>query len=179
MSARATAKKASSGAPELQRNGREAGNDWPRPEESPAEFSKPAVSTAPTIGGGAEPAALFDRFRQKALDTDRARFASLEGSSLVAIEGNTIRIGAPAAFHVERLRQRIADLETLAAKLFGRPTRITVEIAAPSAQRVESNQSREHSRKRRQEALNSESVNMAIEVLEAEIVEIRPLGENR
>ena len=97
----------------------------------------------------------------------------------MAIEGNTIRIGAPAAFHAERLRQRIADLETLAAKLFGRPTRITVEIAAASAQHVESNQSREHSRKRRQEALNSESVNMAIEVLEAEIVEIRPLGENR
>jgi chromosomal replication initiation ATPase DnaA len=111
---------------------------------------------------------------------DRSRFASLDGTSLVAIEGNTIRIGAPAAFHAERLRQRIDALEALATDLFGQPTRITVEVAAPrTAQTDHNHQSREHSRKRRQEALNSESVNMAIEVLDAEIVEIRPLGESR
>lgn len=139
----------------------------------------PASAPAPTIGGGAEPAALFDRFREKALQTDRARFASLDGTSLVAIEGNTIRIGAPAAFHAERLRQRVTDLEALASNLFGQPTRIRIEVAAPSAARAGNSESRENSRKRRQEALNSESVNMAIEVLDAEIVEIRPLGEKR
>ncbi len=190
-------------APEPRPNGREAGNDWPRSQENPsappapkarsnpsepARFDEPADGTAPartpaplpTIGGGAEPAALFDRFRAKALDVDRSRFASLDGTSLVAIEGNTIRIGAPAAFHAERLRQRIDALEALATDLFGQPTRITVEVAAPpTAQTDHNHQSREHSRKRRQEALNSESVNMAIEVLDAEIVEIRPLGESR
>lgn len=97
----------------------------------------------------------------------------------MGIEGNTIRIGAPAAFHVERLRQRIEELEGLASALFDQPTRITVEIAAARAAREESHESREKSRKQRQEALNSEAVNLAIEVLTAEIVEIRPLGENR
>ncbi len=132
---------------------------------------------APSIGGGADPQVLFDRLRAKALDQDRARFASLEGSTLVTIEANTIRIGAPAAFHVERLRDRAADLEGLASELFGQPTRIAVELTRSTTPREESAESREHSRRRRQEALNSEPVNLAIELLDAEIVEIRPLGE--
>ncbi|MCP4907880.1 MAG: DNA polymerase III subunit gamma/tau [bacterium] len=154
----------------------------PEPErldETGKEPTAPGSTAPPTIGGGAAPAALFDRFREKALDNDRSRFASLDGTSLVAIEGNTIRIGAPATFHAERLRQRIDDLETLATNLFGQTTRITVEIAAATTARTGNGESREKSRKQRQEALNSESVNLAIEVLDAEIVEIRPLGENR
>lgn len=89
-----------------------------------------------------------------------------------------IRIGADAAFHVERLRARQPDLEALATQLFGKPTKITVEIAAATAAREQSRESREHERRQRQEALNSEPVNLAIEVLKAEIVEIRPLGAN-
>ena len=134
---------------------------------------------APLIGGGAPPAAIFDRFRATALEKDRSHFASLDGTTLVGIEGNTIRIGAPAAFHVERLRQRSDDLEQHASALFGRPTKISIEIASGGGARTETKGSREQSRKRRQEALNSESVNLAIEVLNAEIVEIRPLGEKR
>ena len=53
------------------------------------------------------------------------------------------------------------------------------DVLAKAVRNEETNQVRETSRKRRQEALNSESVNMAIEVLDAEIVEIRPLGEKR
>jgi DNA polymerase-3 subunit gamma/tau len=133
----------------------------------------------PAIGGAAKPATLFDRFRAKALETDRSRFASLDATSLVAIEGNTIRIGAPAAFHAERLRQRITELESIATNLFGQPTKIAIEVASARTAREVGEDNREQSRKRRQEALNSESVNMAIEVLNAEIVEIRPLGESR
>ncbi len=144
-----------------------------------ARPAPPQRAPAPTIGGGAPPETLFDRFRTKALETDRSRFASLDGTTLVGIEGNTIRIGAPAAFHAERLRQRIVELEGLATELFDQPTRITVEIAAARAAREESLESREKSRRQRQEALNSEAVNLAIDVLKAEIVEIRPLGENR
>ncbi len=147
--------------------------------ETPKPSEVEPDGAAPTIGGGAPPAAIFDRFRAKALDTDRSRFASLDGTRLVAIEGNTIRIGAPAAFHVERLRQRVDDLERLASDLFGRPTRITVEIAQVDTAREETRASREQERRQRQDALNSEQVNMAIEVLNAEIVEIRPLGEKR
>ncbi|MCR9096578.1 MAG: DNA polymerase III subunit gamma/tau [bacterium] len=134
--------------------------------------------TPPTIGGGAPPATIFDRFKTKALELDRSKFASLDGTTLVGIEGNVIRIGADAAFHVERLRARQPDLEALATRLFGKPTKITVEIATANAAREQSRESREQERRQRQEALNSEPVNLAIEILKAEIVEIRPLGAN-
>jgi len=158
--------------------------DAPEPAEAPSpaapSSSSPSSSStssaAPTIGGGAPPATIFDRFRTKALELDRSKFASLDGATLVGIEGNTIRIGADAAFHVERLRGRQPELEALATKLFGKATRITVEIAVGDARREQSQASREHERRQRQEALNSEPVNLAIEVLNAEIVEIRPLG---
>ncbi len=145
------------------------------PSPSPA---KPTDGAAPSIGGGAPPATIFDRFKTKALELDRSKFASLDGTTLVGIEGNVIRIGADAAFHVERLRARQPDLEAFATQLFGKPTKITVEIAQAPAHREQSRESREHERRQRQEALNSEPVNLAIEVLNAEIVEIRPLGAN-
>lgn len=132
--------------------------------------------TAPTLGGGASPETIFDRLRSRALERDRPRHASLESASLVAIEGDTIRIGAPATFHVERLQALVPDLEALAAELFGRPARIRVELTGERRGPDAALESREESRRRRQAALNSEAVNLAIEVLDAEIVEIRPLG---
>jgi DNA polymerase-3 subunit gamma/tau len=135
-----------------------------------------AEAQAPAIGGGARPEAVFDRFRAKMLERDRARFASLDGARLITIEGNTIRLGAPAAFHVERLRQRLEELEGLASEFFGQTTRISVEVDATPGPKQENTASRERSRKRRQDALNNEEVNIAIDVLDAEIVEIRPLG---
>ena len=144
----------------------------------PPASAGPGPAAPPTIGGGAPPATIFDRFKAKALELDRSKFASLDGTTLVAIEGNVIRIGADAAFHVERLRARQPDLEALATQLFGKPTKITVEIATATAAREQSRESREHERRQRQEALNSEPVNLAIEVLKAEIVEIRPLGHH-
>ena len=97
----------------------------------------------------------------------------------MSIEGHTIALAASAAFHVERLRSRIADLEGFAAELFAQPVKITVELNADDAQQQGTSENREHTRKRRQEALNSEPVNLAIEILDAKIVEIRPLGGNR
>ena len=146
------------------------------PAKAPTEAR--TTSDAPTgLGGGAPPEALFDRFRTKALAHDRGRFAALEGAELVSIEGHTIALGVPAVFQAERLRARTQDLEAFAGELFGQPTRITVEVRARKNEVQESSELREQSRKRRQEALNSEPVNLAIEVLEAEIVEIRPLGD--
>jgi hypothetical protein len=133
----------------------------------------------PSLGGGAPPETIFDRFRAKALESDRARFASLESARLKAIRGNTLEIVVPGAFHAERLRTRIGELEALASGLFGRPARISVGLHDDRTAREESFESREASRRRRQEALNSEPVNLALEILEAEIVEIRPLGEPR
>ena len=78
-----------------------------------------------------------------------------------------------------RLRSRIVDLEAIAGELFGQPVKIRVELNATGGAPEESSETREQSRKRRQDALNSESVNLALRILDAEIVEIRPLGENR
>jgi hypothetical protein len=133
---------------------------------------------APTIGGGAPPEVLFDRLRARALENDRARFASLEVASLAGVRGDTIELDVPGAFHAERLGSRLAELEQIARDLFGQTVHVAVR---PSETRSSARQttalSRELARKRRQEALNSEPVNLALEILGAEIVEIRPLGE--
>ncbi|MEZ4353231.1 MAG: DNA polymerase III subunit gamma/tau [Myxococcota bacterium] len=158
---------------------------------APANASAPTRPAAPASGagafsgagapsgGGAPPEVVFDRLRARALETDRARFASLEGARLLAIEDDTFRLGVPAAFHAERLRDRTGELEALASALFGRNVRIAVEVQPLQTAAQQNTEAREASRRRRQEALNSESVNLAIELLDAEIVEIRPLGENR
>jgi len=156
----------------------------PEPQARPAKPAKQSRAesspSAPSpLGGGASPEAIFDRLRAKALEADRSRYASLEGTELISIKGNTIELGVSAPFHAERLRDRISDLEAFAGNLLGQPTRITVEVRTARSRQEETSESREHSRKRRQEALNSEPVNLAIEILDAEIVEIRPLGENR
>jgi hypothetical protein len=149
----------------------------PDPPEASEDSEALASIDAGRLGGGAPPEAIFDRLRTKALETDRARFASLEGAELVSARGDAIELAVPAAFHAERLRARLPELEALAGELFGRPLRISVEVNGARAGRNETSESRERSRKRRQEALNSEPVNLAIELLNAEIVEIRPLGD--
>jgi DNA polymerase-3 subunit gamma/tau len=150
----------------------------PRAVATP-ETSGPRADEAPTIGGGAPPEVLFDRLRARALESDRARFASLEVATLAGVHGDTIELDVPGAFHAERLGSRIAELEEIARNLFGQTVHVTVR---PSEARTTARQttalSRELARKRRQEALNSEPVNLALEILGAEIVEIRPLGES-
>jgi DNA polymerase-3 subunit gamma/tau len=143
-----------------------------------ARTTKTAHGGDAALGGGASPEALFDRLRGKALETDRSRYASLETARLISIEGNKIVLGADVAFHAERLIARIPDLESFASDLFGQTVRITVETESVSRPQQDGRDSREHSRRRRQEALNSEPVNMALQILDAKIVEIRPIGED-
>ena len=131
------------------------------------------------MGFGVSAGTLFDRLRAKAFEVDRARHASLEHAECVSGVGDCLRISVSTNFHAERVRVRVAELEALAKDLFGRPMRIQVDLQAVKTPAQESAESRERSRRRRQEALNSEPVNLAIEILSAEIVEIRPLGENR
>jgi len=135
--------------------------------------------SSPGLGGGAPPEVLFDRLRAKALETDRARFASLDVASLIELRGQTLGLGVPGAFHAERLLARRAEIEALGERLFGRPIRVTVEMHEAKTAREMGSDQREVSRRRRQEALNSEPVNLALQILEGEIIEIRPLGESR
>ena len=137
------------------------------------------ADAASAIGFAARPGALFERLRAKAFEVDRARHASLEQAECVSATGNRLRLAVSTSFHAERVRARIGELEALAQGLFGRAMKIEVELQAVKTPAQDSAESRERSRRRRQEALNSEPVNLAIEILDAEIVEIRPLGENR
>ena len=141
------------------------------------ELELGAVAT--TSAKRAPPSALFDRLRAKALELDRARYASLEHAECLAVADDRMRLSVATGFHAERVRARGSDLERIAKDLFGRPIRIEVELQAVKTQAEESAESRERSRRRRQQALNSEPVNLAIEILDAEIVEIRPLGDSR
>ncbi len=127
----------------------------------------------------APPGVLFDRLRAKALELDRARHASLEHAECLAVEGNLMRLSVATSFHAERVRARGSELEVIATGLLGRVMRIQVELQTVKTQAEESAESRERSRRLRQEALNSEPVNLAIEILDAAIVEIRPLGDKR
>jgi DNA polymerase-3 subunit gamma/tau len=148
------------------------------PTNGPGAGSAASGAATSSLGGGAPAAVLFDRFRAKALEADRAKFASLDHAQIVAIQGNTIALGVAGSFHADRLRARLDDLEALASRIFGSSIRISVEILEGNSAGEPNQDARDHSRRRRQQALNSEPVNLALEILEAEIVEIRPLGEN-
>ena len=119
-----------------------------------------------------------DCVRRRSRSTARGTRAS-STPSVFRRSGGCLRLAVSTSFHAERVRARVGELEALAKDLFGRVMRIEVELQAVKTQAQESAESRERSRRRRQEALNSEPVNLAIEILDAEIVEIRPLGEKR
>jgi DNA polymerase-3 subunit gamma/tau len=179
---------------------REAGDDEPEPKSTPVASpttpqttppttpqntpqntpaTPPTFAPPPTLGGGAPPAAIFDRFRARAMEQGRSKFASLENASLIAIRGDTMVLGVHGSFHADRLRKRCTELEAIASELFAEPARISVEQIDAQNETEVGLELREMIRRRRQEALNSEPVNLALEILEAEIVEIRPFGEHR
>jgi len=145
----------------------------------PTDQTSPIGPPTPGVGGGAAPEMLFDRLRARALETDRARFASLDVARLIGLRGETMEIAVPGAFHADRLRARQPEIESLAATLFGQPLRIEITVQDARASQDQDASQRELSRRRRQQALHSEPVNLALEILEAQIVEIRPLGDPR
>ncbi len=102
-------------------------------------------------------------------------FAALQGLRLVTRESGRLVFETPNAFSRQRLESRRNDLERLCGSFFGGAMRI--EIRENEGTRVQSPRPRhEDTRRLRQEALNHPLVNSALEVLEADIVEIRPLG---
>jgi DNA polymerase-3 subunit gamma/tau len=157
----------------------QAGPASPAAAPKIAPEPSPAASATVGLGGGAAPEMLFDRLRARALETDRARFASLDVARLIVLSGETLELGVPGSFHADRLRARQSEIEALATDLFGQPLRIAITVQEAQASQGQEASQRELSRRRRQQALHSEPVNLALEVLEAQIVEIRPLGDSR
>jgi hypothetical protein len=103
-------------------------------------------------------------------------YAALEGGRIAERSGDALVIAVPA-FAAARLRERQAALEEIAARFFGETLRVRVAeqgvvdaASAPDGEAV---------RLRRQAALNHPGVARALEILEGEILEIRPLGAPR
>jgi DNA polymerase-3 subunit gamma/tau len=151
----------------------------PLPDEAPPEAF---ASEAPRIPRPSAPAPLsqvFDRLRAFAQEENRGLFAALEGGRLLARSDDALRIALPSAIAARRLEARKTELEGVIARFFGKPMRIALTADASVSQAPlasKANGGSETARKRRQEALSHPAVNAALEVLGAEIVEIRPLG---
>lgn len=127
------------------------------------------------------PAVVFDRLRAFAGKQDPGLFAALDGGRLVRIEASRLCISVPAGFAAHRLEQKREPLERCCESFFGRPVAIELEIVgeAPPAAHLARGSDAEALRRLRQQALSHPAVNAALDLLEAEVVEIHPLGAGR
>jgi hypothetical protein len=122
---------------------------------------------------------VLDRLRAFARGRDRGLSTSLDDATLVDSSPGHLKLAAQAPFHHRRLTDRQSEVEQICSDFFGQATRI--EIVAPVAAeerptREGPNAQREQERQQRREALEHPSVNLALELLDAEIVDIVPLG---
>jgi DNA polymerase III subunit gamma/tau len=162
----------------------------PRPKapaaRGPERRTAPAAESPADAGGegapepGAPLGAVFDRLRVFAQRENRGLFAALEGGRATAWDGERLQLVVPPGIAARRLGGRRADLAAACARFFGRAVKVELEIeedpaASPERGRAEA-ASRESDEARRREALNHPAVNTALEILDGEIVEIRPLG---
>ena len=144
-----------------------------RPRERRPRRAAPPEPDAP-LG------AVLDRLRAfaRAKEPGHLRGARRR-AQLLERSADRLRIRVPEPFAARRLRERQDAVDALAASFFGRATRVVIEdapapaSAAPSAARRRARPLRQ----RRQEALNDPAVGRALEILDADIVEIRPLAE--
>jgi DNA polymerase-3 subunit gamma/tau len=151
----------------------------PRPPSTPA----PKADSAPAQRAPAPPAddapaaVVFDRLRGLAGERNRTLAAAMEGGRLVERSEAALRFAVPHAFAAQRLNDRRGALEALCAHFFGRPMQVEIQAESGTASAGGAGAAdSEAVRLLRQEALNDPGVAAALDVLEGEIVEIRPLG---
>ena len=160
----------------------------PKAQPEPAHLSEappPTQDDPPQASSGHSEGAplevVFDRLKGFIQKRDRSLYAALEEGRLLERKSGHVRLGLPAKFHVQRLKDRIAEVEAACAAFFGERTQVQVEAldstaAGAGADGRASKAQREAERQRKQTALHHPKINAALEVLEAEIVEIRSLG---
>ncbi len=119
-------------------------------------------------------ATVLDRLRASARTSEPGIFAALDGAELLESSAERLRIRVPEPFAARRLRERQDALDALAAGFFGRATRVLIEDAPSAAASAPAHS--DTARQRRQDALNDPAVGRALDILGADIVEIRPLG---
>ncbi len=173
---------AEGGAPPVAAGGPAAGAGKPRggsarrSEAAPprAEQNQTAPESSAPLGS------VLDRLRALARAGEPSIFAALEGAELLEHHAERVRIRVPEPFAARRLRERQDAMDALAASFFGRATRVLIEDAPGSAATSATALSQsDAARQRRQQALNDPAVGRALEILGADIVEIRPLGGGR
>ena len=85
----------------------------------------------------------------------------------------------PTPFSAKRLNRKRGELEAACARFFGHEVRIEIETSSGGPSADAPAEDPETLRNQRQQALNNPAVSLAIEILGAEIVEIRPVGDQR
>ncbi|MBW2695488.1 MAG: DNA polymerase III subunit gamma/tau [Deltaproteobacteria bacterium] len=159
----------------------------PEPAPKITESPQPQGGSAPqdAVAGGPDDSAplpvVLDRLRVHAQKQSRGLFASLDGAELLERGPAHLRLAVTGAFHQRRLQDQIEEVESTCAAFFGRPMRVEIVQGADQQPAPATGDAppaaRELERARRREALNHPKVNSALEILEGEIVEIRPLGQ--
>ena len=168
------------GEPTAAPSQRAQADDDPTPKTDRADATSGAVEAPGAPGLDAHPAIVFDRLRGFIGNEHPGLFAAMEGGKLLELDEQRLRLFIPEPFAAQRLRDRLDSLGSVCAEFFGRPTGVEIETteAVPGAGR-EAAHSGEALRQLRQRALNHPGVNRAVEILDGEIVEIRPAGPTR
>ena len=156
------------------------------PTEAGAE-PEAEVESPPSNGSfDAHPAVVLDRLRGFIGKDHPGLVAALEGGKLLERDDHHIRVFIPEPFAAQRLRDRLEPLEAACEKFFGHPIRVQIETAEADAETgseaatdTEAALTGEALRELTQRALKNPAVNRAVEILDAEIVEIRPTGDTR
>jgi DNA polymerase-3 subunit gamma/tau len=141
----------------------------------PAAPAAPAHPDAPAPPPDAPLAVVFDRLRAFAGRESHGLAAVLAGGRLVERTAERLRLEAPSRFAAERLADKREALEAVCARFFGRAMRVEVETRSEGPSHVARPEDREAHRRLRQRALEHPAVNTALEVLEARILDIRPV----
>ena len=165
-------------------------NGGPKRGAAPTESGpeREAAAEAPPSNGSfdAHPAVVLDRLRGFMRAEHPGLVAALEGGKLLERDDQQIRVFIQEPFAAQRLRDRLESLEAACAKFFGHPIRVQIETAEADAEREngattdsKAALSGEALRELTQRALKNPAVNRAVEILDGEIVEIRPTGNTR
>jgi DNA polymerase-3 subunit gamma/tau len=120
---------------------------------------------------------VFDRLRALARERDRMLWGALEDGRLAARDAAGLTIAVSTGVAARRLEARRSALEALCESFFGRRVQVAIEAPAAAAGARPVAAATRDAGRLRQQALEHPALNDALEILGAEIVEIRPLGQ--
>ncbi len=151
------------------------------PAEAEPTHSPTTASASPPDEANAPLPLVFDRLRSFAQEENRGLFAALEGGRLLERSAERLRIELPSGIAARRLQGRVAELAAVCERFFGEP--VQVELVTSGGNGAGGNgpaspdpEQTADGRRQRQEALNHPAVNDVLDILEAEILEIKPTG---